>query len=116
MAQSVNVGITIIILPRFVQKWQDMTWKIAFRMRQGNLPKSSAALCTSLKKTWAESVLNRLGYTRRKGTKAARTKPKDFDKTKQEYIDRIEKCVEEHNIPDDLIFNWDQTGVNLTRW
>jgi len=21
--------------------------------------------------------------------------------------------VEEHNIPDDLIFNWDQTGVNL---
>ncbi|CAG2215564.1 unnamed protein product [Mytilus edulis] len=66
-----------------------------------------------LTKTWAESVLHRLGYTKRKGTKAARSQPEDFEKTKQDYIDRIEKCVEENNIPDDLIFNWDQTGVNL---
>lgn len=65
-----------------------------------------------LGKTWAESVLC-LGYTKRKGTKVARSKPEDFEKTKMDYIERIEKCVNEHNIPDDLILNWDQTGVNL---
>ena len=48
-----------------------------------------------------------------KGTKVARSKPEDFEKTKMDYIERIEKCVNEHNIPDDLILNWDQTGVNL---
>ena len=65
-----------------------------------------------LGKTWAESVLC-LGYTKRKGTKVARSKLEDFEKTKMDYIERIEKCVNEHNIPDDLILNWDQTGVNL---
>jgi hypothetical protein len=65
-----------------------------------------------LGKTWAESVLC-LGYTKRKGTKVARSKPEDFEKTKMDYIERIEKCVNEHNIPDDLILNWDQTGVKL---
>ena len=58
-------------------------------------------------------MLHRLGYTKRKGTKAARSQPEDFEKTKQDYIHRIEKCVGENKIPDDLIFNWDQTGVNL---
>jgi hypothetical protein len=48
-----------------------------------------------------------------KGTKVARSKPEDFEKTKMDYIERIEKCVNEHNIPDDLILNWDQTGVKL---
>jgi hypothetical protein len=48
-----------------------------------------------------------------KGTKVARSKPEDFEKTKMDYIERIEKCVNEHNIPNDLILNWDQTGVNL---
>jgi hypothetical protein len=65
-----------------------------------------------LGKTWAESVLC-LGYTKRKGTKVARSKPEDYEKTKMDYIERIEKCVNEHNILDDLILNWDQTGVNL---
>jgi hypothetical protein len=48
-----------------------------------------------------------------KGTKVARSKPEDFEKTKMDYIERIEKCVNEHNILNDLILNWDQTGVNL---
>ena len=66
-----------------------------------------------LGKTWAESVLQCLGYMKSKGTKATRSKPEDFEKTKMDYIERIEKCVNEHSIPYDLILNWDQTGVNL---
>lgn len=66
-----------------------------------------------LGKTWDEYIFQHLGYTKRKGTKAARSKSEDFEKTKMDYIERIEKCVNEHNIMDDLILNWDQTGVNL---
>lgn len=57
--------------------------------------------------------MQHLRYTKRKGTKAARSKSEDFDKTKMDYIERIEKCANDHNITDDLILNWDQTGVNL---
>ena len=35
-----------------------------------------------LGKTWVESVLQRLGYTKRKGTKAARSKPEDLKRQK----------------------------------
>jgi hypothetical protein len=34
-----------------------------------------------------------------------------FEKTKREYLDRIDKGIKENNIPDQLVINWDQTGM-----
>ena len=54
-----------------------------------------------------------MGFVQRKGTKAARKTPADFDQIKNEFLTRIASTVTEHNIPDDLIVNIDQTGVKL---
>jgi hypothetical protein len=35
----------------------------------------------------------------------------DFEKTKREYLDRIDKVIKENNIPDQLVINWDQMVI-----
>ncbi|XP_070567237.1 uncharacterized protein [Ptychodera flava] len=60
-----------------------------------------------------ESILKRMNYTKRKGTKAAKKPVQDFATVKEEYLQKIETAVTEHRIPDNLIFNWDQTGVSI---
>lgn len=45
------------------------------------------------------------------GTKAARKLPADFDVQKQRYISKIKDLCEEYGIPDDMLVNWDQTGM-----
>lgn len=72
-----------------------------------------------LNRSWAISFLNRLGFSRRVGTKAARALPENFDELKRDYLERITNLVTDYNIPDELIINWDQTGINLipaSRW
>ncbi len=64
-----------------------------------------------LGKSWAESLFQRMGYVQRKGTKAGRKLPNDFPAIKEEYLLNIKSIVKEHNIPDELIVNFDQTGV-----
>jgi hypothetical protein len=62
-------------------------------------------------KDWAKSVLHRLNFTKREATKGIKHLPDDFDSIKSEYLAGIEKVVKNDNIPDELIQNWDQTGV-----
>lgn len=66
-----------------------------------------------LSKEWARSVLIRMNFTKRKATKGIKHKPDDFDKTKQNFLNMIEKQRSEYNIPNNLVFNWDQTGLNM---
>ena len=66
-----------------------------------------------LTKTWAESLLNRMGFVRRKGTKTARSIPNDFERLKTDFHERIKSVIEEYEIPNELIINWDQTGVPI---
>ncbi|CAG2257650.1 SF4 [Mytilus edulis] len=63
--------------------------------------------------TFAKSLLRRMGFVKRKGTKAVKHLPNDFDDIRQEYISKINNVREKHNIPDNLIINWDQTGCQL---
>jgi hypothetical protein len=58
-----------------------------------------------LSKSWAQSFLGRLGYVKRKGTKAARKVPDDFEFIKMEFLSEIQKSVKTCDIPDDLIIN-----------
>ena len=64
-------------------------------------------------KTWARSLLRRMGYTQRKGTKGIKHLPKDFDQIQTNYLQKITDITTTDDIPDDLIINWDQTATNL---
>ena len=66
-----------------------------------------------LSKSWAQSFLRRLGYVKRKGTKAARKVPDDFEFIKMEFLSEIQKLVKTCDIPDDLMINFDQTNVMI---
>ncbi len=66
-----------------------------------------------LTRGWAESFLGRLGYVKRKGTKAARKVPDDFVDQKTKFLDTIARIVKEHSIPDELVINFDQTGISI---
>ena len=48
------------------------------------------------------------------GTKAARkVLPADFANKKEEYLQKIHNIVDENSIPEQLIINWDQTGIYI---
>ena len=68
----------------------------------------------SITKTWAQSLLKRMGYVQRKGTKDVKHLPKDFDQLKENWLQKIDETTKQHSVPDDLILNWDQTGCQLT--
>lgn len=46
-------------------------------------------------------------------TQAARKRPKNFEQQRMEFLDKVTKIVQEHNIPEDMIFNLDQTGLKM---
>jgi hypothetical protein len=66
-----------------------------------------------LTKDWAKSLMGRMGLSKRRGTKGIKSLPSDFDSIQQTFIQRIETIIKEDNIPDSLVINWDQTGVNF---
>lgn len=68
---------------------------------------------------WARSLLERMNFVRRKGTKAARHLPPDFNSIKQEFLERVAMTIVEHKIPRELVINFDQTGskfVPVSEW
>ncbi len=67
----------------------------------------------TLSKSWASSLLDRLGYTQRKGTRTARKTPPDFDNTREQFLKHVHDIVERYSIPPQLIINWDQTGLKI---
>jgi hypothetical protein len=49
----------------------------------------------------------------RKGTRAARKIPTDFEEVKAEFVRKIKTCIKTFDIPDCLIINFDQTGIHI---
>ena len=66
-----------------------------------------------LSKTWAKSLLQRIGYVKRKATTSAKVEPSHFEELKEQYLLDVKAAVEIIDIPMDLIMNWDHTGVNI---
>lgn len=66
-----------------------------------------------LTRGWAQSIMQRMGFVWRAGTKAARKMPENFSDIKAEFLDRITEKVVQHNIPPELVINIDQTGVSI---
>ena len=66
-----------------------------------------------INKTWAKSLLSRLGFVKRKANSTAKVKPSYYQQLKEQYLLDIEVVVEMEDIPADLIMNWDHTGINI---
>ena len=69
----------------------------------------------AITKAWAMSLLQRMGYVKRKATTKSPPgmTPEVFESLKDGFLKQIAKMVQLRNIPDCLIINLDQTGVKL---
>lgn len=67
----------------------------------------------AINKSFAVSLLRRMGFVQRKGTKGVKHLPADFDNIKTEFVQRVNKAVVDNSVPDSLVINWDQTGCQL---
>lgn len=64
-------------------------------------------------KAWAKSLLKRMGYVKRKGSNAGKITVSQFKEIQEEFLADVKAEVVMNDIPNDLIFNWDQTGIQL---
>ena len=66
-----------------------------------------------LSNTWEKSLLARMNFTKRKGSTKEKVEVKNFEKIKEKFLQDIVDIATMEEIPSQLIFNWDQTGINL---
>lgn len=67
----------------------------------------------TIEKSLAESILRRMEYAKRKGTKSVKVFPSDFENVIADFLQQIKTVVKKHSIPESLIINVDETGVNI---
>ena len=65
------------------------------------------------KKTWAQSLLQQMGFVKHQGTTKINVAVADFESEKETFLSDITATVVMEEIPPDLIINWDHTGLNL---
>ena len=68
--------------------------------------------CLELSHAWAQSFMSRLGFVKRKGTKAAQKLPDDTPTITLQFMEKIKNIVT-IQIPGQLAFNCDHTGTKL---
>ena len=67
-----------------------------------------------LKKTWAQSLLQWMGFMKLRVTTKSNVAVADFEVQKEAFLSDIAAIVVMEEIPPDLIIiNWDRTGLNL---
>ena len=67
----------------------------------------------TLSVAWSKSLLKRMDFTKKRGSTKVSGMPDDIKEAKQKFLSDIVETIEFKEIPGDLIFNWDQTGINL---
>ena len=67
----------------------------------------------TLSVSWAKSLLRRINFTKRRVSTKSLTPSQDLEKVRTEFLSELLEAVELHEVPADLIFNWDQTGILL---
>ena len=70
----------------------------------------------TITKNWAKSLLYRMGFVKRKGCSTVKLSVTNFDELKDQYLMDIKSVVEMEEIPPQLVFNWDQTGISIVRY
>ena len=68
-----------------------------------------------LKRPWAQSLMRRMKFVKRRGSTQVKAKLSvaDIAKLRKSYLLQIKGMVDAHNIPSQLVINWDQAGVKL---
>jgi hypothetical protein len=64
-----------------------------------------------LTNSWAKSLLRRMKFVKRKGTKAAKKVPANFEDIRAAFLNRVHDKVQQYQIPPELIANFDETGA-----
>ena len=69
----------------------------------------------NLTRDWGLSLLSRMGFVKRKATTKAKPQIdcQKFQQIKQTYLQRVVAIVRCHKIPEKLVINLDQTGLNI---
>ena len=67
----------------------------------------------SITKSWAKSLLARMGYVKRKCSTAGKMSVPHFKELQDYFLADIQAEVLMNDIPEDLIFNWDQTALSF---
>ena len=62
---------------------------------------------------WAKSLLHRMGFVKRTGNTKAKVAVEEFEALKSQFLFDIRATVEFLEIPPELVFNWDQTGIKI---
>lgn len=66
-----------------------------------------------ISKAWAKSLFKRMGYVKRKSSNAGKVTVSHLNELKEAYLADIQAEVVMNEIPHELIFNWDQTAIQL---
>ncbi|WAR07101.1 hypothetical protein MAR_017059 [Mya arenaria] len=69
----------------------------------------------AVEKSLARSILRRMGFVKRKGTKATKTLSADLEDIKDTFVSKVQGMIQEHHIPDSLVLNFDQTGCHMVQ-
>ena len=91
--------------------------QIAVGAAKGVLKSRDATLLTEnggsidIGKDWAHGLLGRMGLVRRRATTKAKVSSSNFAFLKHQFLDDIRSVAMIDEIPEDLIINWDQTGL-----
>ena len=62
---------------------------------------------------WAKSLLHRMNFVKRRGSSTAKLTVTNFEAVKEQFIIDVNAVVEMEEIPPQLVFNWDQTGISI---
>ena len=87
-------------------------------MHDANLPFENGGYI-KITKSWSQQLLERMNLVKRKGTTAVKVLPCNFEKLKKQFLSDVCSTVIMEDIPEELIINWDQTGlkyVPVSNW
>ena len=60
---------------------------------------------------WAKSLLYRMGFVKRRGSTAMKMTVNNFESVKEQFLLDVQTAVKMEDVPPELLFNWDQTGI-----
>ena len=67
----------------------------------------------NITKSWAMSLLNRMGYVKRKASTSGKISQSQYVELREVFLADIAAEVVMKDIPREMIFNWDKTGLSI---
>ena len=65
-----------------------------------------------LSKHWVRSLMTRMNFVKQRGNSKSKVTCTNFEELREQFLFDIKTIIEFEEIPDDLILNWNHTGVN----